>query len=108
MLFLYHDEPGEVGIWMKNTWISLDIVFLDDTGAIISITENAPPCEADPCPTYGPGQIAHAVLELTAGTAARHGLTAGDRLRFENVSGYPPAASEAAPQAAPDNSSPAQ
>jgi uncharacterized membrane protein (UPF0127 family) len=95
MLFLYVDEPGEVGIWMKNTYVSLDIVFLDETGSIISITENAPPCEADPCPTYGPGQPAHAVLEVAAGTAARHGLTRGVTLRFENAAGYPQAAATA-------------
>lgn len=95
MLFLYYDEPGEVGIWMKNTYVSLDIIFLDETGSIISISENAPPCKADPCPTYGPGRPAHAVLEVAAGTAERHGLTEDVTLRFENVSGYPPAAATA-------------
>jgi uncharacterized membrane protein (UPF0127 family) len=91
MLFLYYDEPGDVGIWMKNTYVSLDIIFLDETGSIVSITENAPPCKADPCPTYGPGQPAHAVLEVAAGTVARHGLVGGAMIRFENVPGYPPA-----------------
>jgi uncharacterized protein len=88
MLFLFR-ETRELSFWMKNTWIPLDIVFLDERGMVVHVEANAQPCAAEPCPHYLSGGPARAVLELAAGSAARHGVAEGARLRFVGVAGYP-------------------
>ena len=88
MLFLF-SAPGRHSIWMKDTWIPLDIVFLDGDGTVTQLVADAQPCKVDPCPTYTPERPIAAMLELVAGSAARHGIKAGERLRFEHVPGYP-------------------
>jgi len=52
MLFEFKPARG-VNFWMKNCKISLDMIFLRD-GVVEAIELSAPPCTADPCPTYGP------------------------------------------------------
>jgi uncharacterized membrane protein (UPF0127 family) len=88
MLFI-HDDYGYPPMWMKNTLIPLDLVFLDETGTIVDIAADTPPCVADPCPLYRPSKPALAVLELLGGTCENHGVVIGDRIEFANVSGYP-------------------
>lgn len=81
MLFLM---PGEDyhAFWMKNTLISLDILWLDKDRRIVHIEKNVPPCPGDPCPSYAPSRPASYVLELGAGGADRYGLKLFDRLDF--------------------------
>jgi hypothetical protein len=88
MLFLFEVERVP-SFWMKHTMIPLDLLFLDRGGAIVDIVENAQPCAAEPCPQYVPSRAVSAVLEVGAGTAARHGLTAGDTIAFKRVPDYP-------------------
>ncbi len=88
MLFLF-ENPARWSFWMKDTWIPLDLVFLDGGGTVVDVVADAPPCRAEPCPQYVPSADASAVLEIAAGTAARHGVERGARLRFERVPGYP-------------------
>ncbi|MGD1942167.1 MAG: DUF192 domain-containing protein [Leptolyngbyaceae cyanobacterium] len=73
MLFPF--EPARpVSFWMKNVLIPLDMVFIYDD-EIVAISSDVPPCEATPCPTYGPdGQAIDYVLELRGGLAAELGL----------------------------------
>ncbi|MEM0979195.1 MAG: DUF192 domain-containing protein [Cyanobacteria bacterium P01_H01_bin.58] len=67
-----------VSFWMKNVRIPLDMVFIYE-GQIVAIANNVPPCEADPCPSYGPGpQVVEAVIELRGGLAEELGLQVGD------------------------------
>lgn len=81
MLFLFR-EPVISGFWMKNTLVPLDIAFVDSDGQIIDIVA-MDPCEADPCPTYGPdGGAYHAALEVPQGWFATAGIRAGDRLTW--------------------------
>lgn len=83
MLFLYaSDQP--IAMWMKNTYIPLDMLFLRADGRIINIIENVPPETLDSRPSEGP---ARAALELPGGTAARLGIRAGDRVLHERLSG---------------------
>lgn len=85
MLFLFQ-PPRRTSFWMKNTLIPLDMIFLNQ-GKVVDIIANVPPCEDDPCPTYGPGDIlVDSVLELPAGRAAELGLETGDRLEIEFLS----------------------
>jgi hypothetical protein len=75
--------PRPASFWMKNVLISLDMVFVYD-GEIIAIARNVPPCETDPCPTYGPGlQLVDAVIELRGGRADELGLQVGDRVDIQ-------------------------
>lgn len=80
MLFLF-DPPRPVRFWMKNTPSPLDMIFLHD-GEVQAIIANVPPCEADPCPTYGPDRptLIDQVIELRSGRAEELGLEVGDRI----------------------------
>jgi uncharacterized membrane protein (UPF0127 family) len=77
MLFDY-DPPQEVAFWMKNTYIPLDIIFIDATGRIIRIAENTTPLSLEPIPSGG---VARGVLEIKGGQSAKLGIKAGDRVR---------------------------
>ena len=77
MLFDFkREEP--VSMWMKNTFLPLDMLFVDRTGRVISIAENTEPMSERVIPSGGP---VLAVLEVNAGTAQRLGIKVGDRLR---------------------------
>jgi uncharacterized protein len=75
MLFLY-DRPTEAGIWMKNTYIELDILFIAADGRIVKIAERARPHSLE---TISPDSLVTGVLELRGGEAARRGLKPGDK-----------------------------
>jgi len=81
MLFPF-EFPRRASFWMKNVPISLDMIFLLD-GQVQAIAENVPPCEAEPCPTYGPGALlVDQVIELRGGRAAEIGLEPGDTVEI--------------------------
>ena len=84
MLFLF-PRTAVYPFWMKNTLIPLDIIWIDESGAIVHIARDVPPCKADPCPSYPPKAAARFVLELAAGEAAARGLRDGDRLVFKGL-----------------------
>jgi len=75
------NNPGPMTMWMKNTLISLDMLFLDDQGQIIFIRHSATPqSEAliqTPAPMATPAQ---AVLELAGGECDRRHIFEGDRV----------------------------
>ena len=79
MVFIY-PEAGFHSFWMKNTLVPLDIIWLDDDFSIIHMQAPAPPCKADPCPSFGPMRVSRYILEARAGTAARERLKPGDRI----------------------------
>ncbi|MDD5564173.1 MAG: DUF192 domain-containing protein [Thermoanaerobaculaceae bacterium] len=88
MLFLFSaDQP--LPFWMKNTFIPLDLVWLDKDGKVVDVHADTPPCRADPCPSYVSIGPARTVLEVNGGFAAAHGVKPGAVLRFEGVAGYP-------------------
>jgi uncharacterized protein len=77
MLFDY-DREQPVSMWMKNTFIPLDMLFIRADGRIANIAEWTTPRSLDEVASKGPVK---AVLELNGGTAARLGLKPGDRVR---------------------------
>ena len=81
MLFLF-DRPQEAAFWMKDTYLSLDLVFIDPAGVVVNIASAARPFSLDPIPSDGP---VIAVLEVTAGTASRIGLAPGDRVNLPSL-----------------------
>jgi len=88
MLLLWSEERYAT-IWMMNVLIPLDIVYLDDAGKVIEVVIEARPCAAEPCPRFTPDEPSRAVLEMAAGSIAAHGITVGESIKFEQVSGYP-------------------
>jgi len=79
MLFLF-DNDERRPFWMKNCFIPLDIVWMDENDMVVEISRDVPPCEADPCPNYTPSRPIRNVLEVQAGLCASHKLAVGDKL----------------------------
>jgi uncharacterized protein len=67
MLFIY-PQPQPISMWMKNTHLSLDMLFVSANGRVDSIAENTKPMSTD---TISSKSNVLAVIELKAGTAAR-------------------------------------
>ncbi|MGL4881593.1 MAG: DUF192 domain-containing protein, partial [Waterburya sp.] len=87
MLFPFENERI-ARFWMKNVSISLDMIFLNGN-SIVGIAADVPPCQADPCPVYGPETSANQVIlvdqviELRGGRAAELGLKTGDKINIK-------------------------
>jgi uncharacterized protein len=76
MLFDFSPEQ-EVTMWMKNTFVSLDMIFIRADGRILRIAENTEPQSTKTIPSMG---LAKGVLEVIAGTAKKYGIAPGDRV----------------------------
>jgi uncharacterized membrane protein (UPF0127 family) len=76
MLFVY-PEPKQINMWMKNTYIPLDMVFIDSRHRIMQIVEQTTPHSLDLIKSRGP---ALAVLEIAAGEARRLALHTGQKV----------------------------
>ena len=76
MLFDYGRETP-IAMWMKNTIVPLDMLFIGADGVIVNIAERTVPGSLATIPSEGP---VRAVLEINAGTAARLGIKPGDRV----------------------------
>ncbi|MTI17572.1 DUF192 domain-containing protein [Rhodobacteraceae bacterium RKSG542] len=74
MLFVF-DLPSEQVFWMKNTPLSLDIIFISKDQRIIHIAENTTPFSLDAIPSHGKALY---VLEVLGGTAEKLGISKGD------------------------------
>lgn len=76
MLFDFQQEQ-ELGFWMRNTYVSLDMIFIRADGRILRIAENTTPLSEAVVPSQG---RARAVLEVVAGTARKLGIAPGDEV----------------------------
>ncbi|KQS74942.1 hypothetical protein ASG32_07510 [Methylobacterium sp. Leaf361] len=76
MLFDF-EQNQPVTMWMKNTYLPLDMVFIRPDGTISRIAADTEPLSTAIIPSGGP---VVAVLELNAGTAAKLGIAPGDRI----------------------------
>jgi uncharacterized membrane protein (UPF0127 family) len=76
MLFVYR-RPKDVSMWMKNTFIPLDMLFIDEGGRVVRIAERTVP---ESLQTISSGEPVLAVLELRGGSADRLGLSKGDEV----------------------------
>lgn len=77
MLFAY-EKPQPVSFWMRNTLIPLDMIFMDATGRVTRIHENAVPLDETGIPG---GDAVQFVLEINGGLARRLGIEEGSELR---------------------------
>jgi len=76
MLFDFKRDQ-EVTMWMRNTYVSLDMIFIQSDGRIRTIAENTEIESEKIIPSRGP---VRAVLEVAAGTARKLGIQSGDRV----------------------------
>ncbi|MBA2662132.1 MAG: DUF192 domain-containing protein [Bradymonadaceae bacterium] len=81
MLFVYPSDD-HLTFWMKNTLISLDMVFIHSSGEVIGVVEAAEPLTLDRREVDGESRF---VFELNAGTAAREGIVKGVWMSIKNV-----------------------
>ncbi|MGV0028002.1 DUF192 domain-containing protein [Phormidesmis priestleyi] len=82
MLFPF-SPPRPVQFWMKNTLISLDMIFVRQ-GVVKAIAVDVPPCKSDPCPVYGSAnEVIDQVIEVRGGRSKALGLKVGDRLPIQ-------------------------
>jgi uncharacterized protein len=81
MLFLFEKQRPQ-SFWMKNTFLPLDMIFIDDSMKIAGIVENAEPQTLTPRGVPAPSRF---VLELNAGLAQKWGLRAGQSVAFEDL-----------------------
>lgn len=77
MLFVFED-PGVYRFWMKNTFIPLDIIWMDEDGRVVYVERDVQPCRSSVCPSYGPHIESKYVLEVNAGYAQNNGIDVGD------------------------------
>ena len=84
MLFDFSPEQ-QVSMWMKNTYISLDMIFIRADGRILRIAENTEPQSTS---IISSGGLAKGVLEVIAGTAKKYGIQPGDRVGHSLFNGH--------------------
>ena len=73
MLFLFPREQP-LSFWMKNTFISLDMIFVSSDWRVVGVVKNVPPLTEDRRMVEGASQY---VLEFAAGTAERNNIQSG-------------------------------
>lgn len=76
MLFIYR-PARRVSMWMKNTLIPLDMLFIAEDGVIVKLVERTVPLSLT---TISSGERVRAVLEINGGMASRLGIRPGDRI----------------------------
>ena len=80
MLFLL-SQPSLMAMWMKNTLISLDMIFADKAGKILAIYENAKPFSEA---VIGPVEGTTQVLEILGGSVKKKGITKACTLKLHS------------------------
>jgi uncharacterized protein len=73
--------PREASFWMKDTLISLDMIFIRPDGSIARIEPNTEPQSLTPSFS---GEAVSAVLEIAGGTAAKLGIDEGDQVKWRD------------------------
>jgi len=81
MIFVFPDER-ENAFWMKNTYIPLDMVFVDRQMKVVGILEDVPPLNEAPRSVGRPSMY---VLEFSAGTMKKLGISPGAKVEFRDA-----------------------
>ncbi len=77
-MLLKYNSARKVAIWMKNTYVPLDLLFIDEKGSIVKIHKGAVPLSTD---SIHSGQRVESVLEINSGQVDEHSIQLGDKLR---------------------------
>lgn len=83
-MLLDYEHSGRMAIWMKNTYISLDIIFIDARGVIVKIHEGAEPYSTKRIESESK---VRAVLEVNAGQVQEHDIKIGDQVWHASFAG---------------------
>jgi uncharacterized protein len=78
MVFIFPDSQPR-NFWMKNTYLPLDILFLDESKKIVTIQANRTPFSEEQIPSF---ENAKYVLEVNAGYCKRKGIEKGDIVKW--------------------------
>ena len=81
MIFIFPAESQQ-SFWMKNTPLPLDMIFINRERKIVGIVEQTVPFSLDARSVGAPSQY---VLEINGGLTQRHGIRAGDAVRFDDI-----------------------
>lgn len=81
MLFVFNKEKI-VSMWMKNTKIALDMIFIDENNIIVNIKHNATPYSLAIISSQKPIKK---VLEINAGLSKKLGIKIGHKIKYENI-----------------------
>jgi uncharacterized protein len=81
MLFDFQDSRP-VAFWMMNTYIPLDMLFIEADGTILNIHSNARPHDRTSIPSDGPVRF---VLEIPGGRSEELGIEAGDKVEHDRI-----------------------
>ena len=89
MLFVFN-EPGNRSMWMKNMQFHLDIIWFNETGAVVAIEKHVPPCitpvEVMSCKSHGvSADNAQYVLEMTSGYVDEHSINENSQLMLISI-----------------------
>lgn len=81
MLFIF-DKENIYPLWMKNTLIPLDMIWIDGNRKVVFISQEVAPCKGIICPQINPNVNAKYVLEINSGLCKEIGLKLGDELKL--------------------------
>ncbi|MCA9672094.1 MAG: DUF192 domain-containing protein [Myxococcales bacterium] len=81
MLFIF-ERDREHSFWMKNTYVALDMIFIDKDLSVIGVVHNAEPMTTV---SRTVGKPSRYVLEVNATFAKKHGIDAGTKVAFEGI-----------------------
>ncbi len=81
MLFLF-DRQEVQSFWMENTYIPLDMIFIDERMRVVGVVENAEPLTTVSRKVNAPSRY---VLEVNGGFCRRHGIGKGTSVTFEGI-----------------------
>lgn len=88
MIFVF-DAPGLYSLWMLNMQFSLDMIWFDESGKIIHIEKDVPPCktplEITTCQSIIPDGQALYVLEVTSGFVEKNNITMDSKLEIISI-----------------------
>jgi uncharacterized membrane protein (UPF0127 family) len=80
MLFIF-DDSLIIKMWMKNTLIPLDMIFIDENNVIVNIKENAEPLSLA---IISSQKMVRKVLEINGGLSKKLGIKNGQKIIYEN------------------------
>ncbi|KAF3983794.1 MAG: DUF192 domain-containing protein [Methylococcales symbiont of Hymedesmia sp. n. MRB-2018] len=81
MLFVFDEEVIQ-RVWMRNTFIPLDIIYISAEGKIVSILKDLKSCDKEPCPIHSSNKKAKYMLEINAGIVDEKGIAVAEKINF--------------------------
>jgi len=82
MIFIFEDE-GIYAFWMKNTYLPLDIIFVDKNMKIVDM-QSMEPCNGSECRLYYPSEKIKYAIEVNSGFCNKNRIKIGDEIWIEN------------------------